>query len=55
VAEYLHVTREAKQRAGDKPMSPDDIRTVFEERLERIQAARTELLEAMREDVGPAR
>jgi hypothetical protein len=52
--QYLEVVQEAEKRAGGKgSMSPDDIRAIFQERGERIVAARTALIEAMREDVGP--
>jgi hypothetical protein len=53
LAQYVEAFREAKKRAGDRPVTPADIKTVFEERLKGIQAARTALLDAMREDVGP--
>jgi hypothetical protein len=53
LAGYVYIFREAKKRAGDRAVSPADIRTVFEEQAGRIGAARTALLEAMREDVGP--
>ena len=53
LGQYVEVFREAKKRAGEKPVTPADIRTVFEERSQRIGAVRTALIEAMREDVGP--
>ena len=53
LARYVVVFREAKKRVGDKPVTPADIRAVFEEHSQQIGAARTALVEAMREDVGP--
>ena len=51
--QYTEVFQEAQKRAGDKPVTPADIRAVFKERAEQIHAARAALLKAMREDVGP--
>jgi hypothetical protein len=53
LAGYVYIFREARKRGGDEPVSPADIRAVFEDQAERISAARTALLEAMRKDVGP--
>ncbi len=53
LAGYVYIFREAKKRGGDKGITQADIRTVFEEHAERLGAARTALLEAMRQDVGP--
>jgi hypothetical protein len=53
LAGYVYIFREAKKRAGDKAVTPADFRAVFEERADRVNAARQALLEAMREDVGP--
>jgi hypothetical protein len=53
LAGYVYITREAENRAGDQPMGPADMRAAFEEQAERIGVARTALMEAMREDVGP--
>lgn len=53
LAGYVYVARDAENRAGDKPMGTADMRAAFEEQAQRIGAARTALMEAMREDVGP--
>ena len=53
LAQYVGVVREATKRAGEKQVTPEDISVVFEEHAEAINAARTALIEAMREDVGP--
>jgi hypothetical protein len=53
LAGYVYIFREAKKRAGDNPVTPAGIRAVFEEHKDRINAAQSALIEAMREDVGP--
>jgi hypothetical protein len=53
LAGYVYISREATKRAGDKPVSPADFRAALEAQSERLNVARTALLEAMRGDVGP--
>jgi hypothetical protein len=53
LVQYVLVVREAQDLAGDKPPSPADIRTAFEEHRERVHAASNAMIEAMRDDVGP--
>jgi hypothetical protein len=54
LAQYVYVFREARERAGDRPATPADVRAVFDERIGQVNAARTALVEAMRDDVGPS-
>lgn len=53
LAQYVLAVREAQELAGDKPPSPADIRTAFEEHRGGIHAASNAMIQAMREDVGP--
>jgi hypothetical protein len=53
VGEYVDVFREARKRSVDKPITPADVRKVFDERIKRIHEAPAALLEAMRADVEP--
>jgi hypothetical protein len=53
LARYVEVFRAATKRADGQPVTPALIRAIFAEHGERIHAARSALLEAMREDVGP--
>jgi hypothetical protein len=50
---YVYLFREAQKRAGNEPLTPAEVRSVFQENAERINAARSKLLVAMREDVEP--
>jgi hypothetical protein len=49
----VDVFREARKRSVDKPITPADVRKVFDERIKRIHEAPAALLEAMRADVEP--